>query len=342
MRIIISTHFFFFFLCFCLKAQYLHTPTQIETIKKESTIDYQLDSVVPSLAETPAKIISFFYETVVFSDTSLSNLITSKLSKKELKFLKKGDLFYRDKKYKEAITQYQKSEKLSQHPYVMARIAFSFQQSDHHQDAITVYTKLLTTDISNAFIYLQLANCYHQQEEYKMASRQVTLAHLFNRNNTAYLDTLSKIYKSQSWKFRALDFNPIYEIKSTDMQVQIRAAAEPWIAYASVKAIWAYEPGYLEKMKYLSSEDSRIIEEKEALFNALVVYEKLEAPAKIDFPGLYTLSHALPEKRVNDFIMYEISLREHPEITAQLSEERLEQLIDYVYTYRVKAMEVSQ
>ncbi len=340
MRIIISI--IPLFLCFCLKAQYLHTPKQIETIKKESTINYQLDSVVPSLTETPAKMISFFYETVVFSDTSLSRLISSKLSKKELKYLKKGDLFYKDKKYTEAITQYQKSERLNQHPYVMARVAFSFQKSDLPQDAITTYTELLTTDSSNAFIYLQLANCYHQLEEHKMASRQVTLAHLYNRNNTSYLDTLSKIYKSRNWKFRNLDFDPIYQIRDSEMKVQITAADEPWIAYASVKAIWAHEPGYQEKMKYLSSEDSRIIEEKEALFNALVVYEKLEAPVKINFPGLYTLSRALPEKRVNDFIMYEISLREHPEITAQLSEERLEQLIDYIYTYRVKALEVSQ
>lgn len=340
MRIIISTFLFFF--CFCLNAQFLHTPKQIETIKKESAIDYQLDSVAPAILESSYKVLSFNFETVVLSDTSLSAFIKTKLSNKELKTLNKADLFYREKKYTNAVNQYQKSEKLSQDPYVMARIAFSFQQSNHQQDAIPIYTKLLAIDSSNAFLYLQLANCYHKQEDYKMACRQVTLAHLYNRNNTAYLDTLKSIYKSQNWKFRALDFNPAYEINHEGMQVQITAAAEPWIAYASVKAIWSYEPGYYNKMEYLSSEDSRIIEEKEALFNALVVYENLEAPAKIDFPGLYTLSHALPEKRVNDFIMYEISLREHPEITRQLTTDRVEQLIDYVYTYRVKALEVSQ
>jgi len=244
--------------------------------------------------------------------------------------------------YKKAILQYQKLEAISHVPVLMARMAFCFQKTDKPQEAILLYNNLLDSDSSNAFLYFQLADCYKQLEDYKTATRKITIAHLLNRNNPTYLDSLISLYQQRNWQFRALDFLPNYQIQRTDDQVKITAASKPWIAFASCKAVWAHEPEYAETMNYISSEDPRIIEEKECLFNALLAYERLEPTEKIDFPGLYTLSHALPDKRVNDFIMYEISLRKYPEIISQLSQNRLEQLIDYVYTYRVKRMEVSQ
>lgn len=328
-------------LALSVDAQYLHTPSQIETIKRESSIKYRLDSIAPTVEKSPSKVLVSSFE-YLLGDTSPVDLPNTNLSKKDIKALKKANHFFSIEKFDQAIVYYQKSETLRKMPTIRFRTAYSFQKIEQAQEAIPIYNSLLAADSSNSFLYFQLANCYVQLEDYKMACHKITLAHLYNRNNTAYLDTLSNIYHLRNWKFRNLDFNPEYALEKNESEVKITAVSTPWIAYASCKAIWTFEPGYDKKMKFISSEDLRVIEEKECLLNALVAFELLDKPDKINFPGLYTLSSALPDKRVNDFIMYEISLRSYPEISSQLSQERIAQLVDYVYTYRVKAVEVSQ
>ncbi|MFK7806734.1 MAG: tetratricopeptide repeat protein [Saprospiraceae bacterium] len=325
-----------------LTAQYLHTPKQIESIMEESPLTYSQYHFEPEITAKSPYVLIFPFETLISADTSPIDVKTTKLSNREQKQLRKANQFYKDQKYEAAISQYQKSEFLSRVPKVKARIAFCYDKMDQPQDAIQIYSELLATDSSNAFLHFQLANCYFQQEEFKLAVREITMAHLYNRNKKSYLDILAQFYLRQNQKFRPLDFEPKYNLLRTKEEVKIVASSLPWMSYASAKAVWAHEPDYREKMNFISSEDSRIIEEKECLLNALIAYEGLEAPEKINYPGLYTLSSALPDKRVNDFIMYEISLAAQPEIATQLSTDRIEQLMDYIFTYRVKVDEVAQ
>jgi tetratricopeptide (TPR) repeat protein len=331
-----------FLLVFAAEAQYLHTPNQIENLQKESSLQYQLDTTSTLAKERTLPVLSYVYETLVQPNKSLVEMTTCDLNKKALKHLKKANAFFQEGIYALALEHYALVRHTCKDPYVLLRLALCYQHIQASTNAIGIYNHLLAVDSSNAYLYYQLANCYHQQEDYDTAARLITLAHLYNRNNMVYQDAMSVIFQKLNWKFRHLDFDPLYAIQKEVDRVTIVASASPWIAYASCKALWTYEPGYRQKMKTLSSEDLRIIEEKECLLNALITFETMDVVEKIDYPGLYTLSKALPDKRVNDFIMYEISLRQYPEISHQLSQERINLLIDYVYTYRVKKVEVSQ
>jgi tetratricopeptide (TPR) repeat protein len=331
-----------FLIVLAAEAQYLHTPDQIESLKKESSLQYQLDTTSTLAKESTLPLLSSVYETLIQPDTSLIEMATCDLSRKVLKHLKKANTFFQEEKYDDALEHYALVRLSCKEPFVLLRLAFCYQHIQASTKAMGIYSYLLSVDSSNAYLYYQLANCYSQLEDYPTAARLMTRAHLYNRNNTTYQDAMSDIFQKLNWKFRNLDFEPLYAIQKEADQVTIIASASPWIAYASCKALWTYEADYRQKMKTISLEDVRIIEEKECLLNALVTFEALDVVEKIDYPGLYTLSKALPDKRVNDFIMYEISLRQHPEISHQLSQERINLLVDYVYTYRVKKVEVSQ
>jgi tetratricopeptide (TPR) repeat protein len=331
-----------FLIVFAAKAQYLHTPDQIQSLQKESSLQYQLDTTLTLTKESTLPVLSFVYETLVSPDKSPVEMATCDLSKKALKHLKKANAFFKQEKYAAALENYDLVRNTCKDPFVLLRLALCYQHIQASTNAIGIYNYLLEVDSTNAYLYYQLANCYSQQEDYHTAARLITLAHLYNRNNMTYQEAMSVIFQKLNWKFRHLDFEPLYSIQKEADRVTIIASASPWIAYASCKAVWTYEPDYRQKMKTISSEDLRIIEEKECLLNALVTFESLDVVEKIEYAGLYTLSKALPDKRVNDFIMYEISLRQHPEISQQLSQDRINLLVDYVYTYRVKKVEVSQ
>ncbi len=338
MRLIIFLNILLFFCYDAAKAQFLHTPKEINHIIETSTVTYQTDSILPAQPLVPYPVLSSKYEHLLTANTTLADTIQT--TSKRKKYLKKANNSFFNGNYQQAIEFYKKFGVVNHHQEIVVRMAYAYQQLRLPDEAISLYEYLLSDTLRDAFIHFQLACCYRMTRNFRKACQQITLAHLYNRNHPAYLDSLVSLYRHCDWTFRKMDFTPLYELhRNPDSTVYIRAATTPWLAFASCKAVWAFEPGYFEKMKFLSNAQPDIIETKECLFNALAAYEELEPSKKADYPGLSTLSSALPDKRIDDFILYEITSRQQPEILHHLPANRFLELVDYLYDYRILNLE---
>jgi tetratricopeptide (TPR) repeat protein len=119
------------------------------------------------------------------------------------------------------------------------------------------------------------------------------------------------------------DYAPRYSLSREGGKVKVRFAEE-WMGYAIAKAIWKYEPGYAESMEGPDYQERTIsmLEEKEALLGALATNKKLTS-----------VSQAIEDGYVDEFIVYEVLARKSPGALVLLPPDYFDRLLRYVDTY---------
>ncbi len=331
--------FIFFFSCaFGAQSQSLHTPSEIQNIVKNSDKVYIFDTLLEFSTSTSPHIISKTLDFSISKKDNFVDLSDYKLRKKGKKSLKKANNYFSAGKYTKAFNLYRTLYESTKASKMLPLLAHCADLAEKTETSLVYYNQLLLLQPKSPNILFAIANLEHKSGNLNTAFRKINLAHLYDRNNPVILDSLISIYHSKGFVYKNINFEPRYQLYAdADSNIVIKSADIPWKAYATCKAVWAYEPDYKFKMKFLSSADISIIEEKECLLNALLSYEKLPHE-KSQYPMLAILSNALSEKRIDDFILYEMTSKKHPVIIERLSDMRIEQLIEYMMTYKVTAL----
>jgi len=327
---------FFILWAFIAQAQNLHTPTEVQNIIGKSQRVYVFDTLINTPKAEIHPIITKESQFSIKLQENSVDLPTFKLARKERKKLKKANNDFATGKLQKALENYIKIYNSTQAIVLHPRLAYCYEKLGQLEQALLYYNKIVPTAQSDADIHYTIARINYELSNKETALHHIHLAHLFDRNNSAYLDAMIQYYNDKGAQYHKWTFDPIYQLEaSTDSShIHIKSQASPWEAYAACKAIWVFEPGYKKQMKFLSSVDVSIIEEKECLLNALINFENM-VDSKDQYPLLTVLKKALSEKRIDDYILYEISARKYPSIIRQLSAKRLEQLVDYIVTYRI-------
>jgi tetratricopeptide (TPR) repeat protein len=157
----------------------------------------------------------------------------------------------------------------------------------------------------------------------KEAAREITVAHVLNRNHKVLRDHLKSIRTAIGKEWKDWSYTPLCRMHRdpADSHVVKIACTLEWTTYALDKALWEFEPGYREQMLGKAS-DSIIrsgLEEKEAL----VCYLSQKDPPK-------ALRKAVLEHWIDAVLVYEIVAPSAPSIVALQSRDEIERIADYV------------
>lgn len=322
----------FFFMVYnwsTLSAQQLNTPKEFQDIINYSPIEYfnieGSNSLTFEVLETPA-----------FS----ASVPSLERSRKLKKALRKGNKLYKKEQWKKALKQYQKALEMDENnTWLLRRIGQVFLIKKEYKKAIEYVDKVL---LINAFDFEALAIKADAQVglgAFGMATRTITLAHLYNRNSVVLRKRLKAIalldqYQyDDSWQF---DFN--YKIeKIGENSIQITTPNDIWKAYANCKAVWAFDANYRKAKQNDFPIKLDFLEEKECLLNFLICYESVDSKHRnaVNLLAL-KLIETIDNKLINAFIQYEIWAVQNPKSMQELTETELDELMMYIFTIRTE------
>ena len=169
-----------------------------------------------------------------------------------------------------------------------------------------------------------LAETFWKMGKRDSAVAEMTIAHVLNINDPKIKGELENYRMSSGryWNGRAI--NPQYRILKKGDTIKVMATQD-WIGYATVKAVWRYEPGYARKMLGFDPAGNTftMMEEKEALIGSMMANKDL---------GL--INPAIEQGYFDEFVLYEIAGPRHPLNLIVLPKEVIMRVAQYVDKFR--------
>lgn len=334
LKSLIAIHFCI--ISFGINAQQLHTPQELEQYMKNSTIQYHIDSLSVELEMGPFRLI----EKGNYLEKSENEIQIKQqeflLNKKSKRFYKKAQKAVAKNNGKKAIKYYMKAiEAQPDQSRLMNEFANFYWEKGDMENVIFWATKGVELNPVDFEAHARLALAYQMLGKKTEALEHIISAHLYNRNHPKVIEVLSSIFTENGMSYQNYVFQPEYKIENRDSNhVSIQANFEPWKSYAACKALWQNEENYRTEMSRLAKVNIASIEQKECLLNALIGYGKMKT-GKEKFLIFEVLEKSLHYQMVDDFIFYEIKLRQNPKLIYFLSKEKKESVIRYLKTIRV-------
>lgn len=316
-------------------SQQLHTPQEVKQYMKKSSIVYRIDTVSVTIDSISLPLI----ETGQFLVSNGEEIQIQKknidLSKKAKKNRKKARKAVKKNNYSKAQKFYKKSIQLApEHSELIQEFADFYWENEKVEEMLFLEKKLIETNPIDFIAHAKSAVAYQSLGNKEKALEYIIMAHLFNRNQSKITRRLISIFKENKMSYQDHVFNPQYQIVSVDKKIIIQANDTPWQSYASCKALWQNEEAYRKDMGHLANVSSSKIEQKECLLNALITFNGMKS-GKENFPLLEILGNSLQNGMVDDFILYEIELRQNPNLIHLLPKEKIDRIIRYLKTIRV-------
>lgn len=330
-----------------LKAQKLHEPSEIYQIISDSRLKYlidQDDDIEGISIEPPQMAPGLAYIKTASGDGTLGTL---ELSDDAIPHWEKAEEAFAAKNFAEAIVSYRKlleTQPEYSRAYTMIGDAYFHQEQ---YDSARFY---LETAIGKNYVDYQahwfLASTLNKLGNDEEALHQISIAHILNPGHPVLKSSL-KVYRKRldrTWK--EWSFAPAYElVEEMEDEVRVRFASG-WLMYSLAKALWAYEPGYVEQMGLTKEEVSLSpLPEKEAIVAFVIeqviirtsVEEGEQEEDALPDAEILEMADRLAEIIQGDMlevcIYYEIIGKQHPRIFSVMSPETIEHFVQYLNRY---------
>lgn len=314
-----------------IEAQSLHSPAEIFQIMEKSETVYSINPLGTKI-ESPDRsqnLNTNFYYRKIKDSTIYTYEYT--VNPQAAQFAEQAEAYFRDSKYGLAQMMYEKAYSTDTSNYqLMTYIGQMYGIQDKYDIAANWYQQAINKNYIDYMAHWFLADIYKDQGKIKEAVEEITIALILNRNNPRIKSAMTSIYKLAKLKTVDWNFTPQIQIDSTGpKQVNIMYAND-WLGYAMVKSLWMYEPGYSESMGTKRGNFS-LLEEKECFISLLTVLNKKAIKKNPEFAAL---QYALDNRMIDEYIIYEILLPNHPFVAYQLSEQFISDIKDYIITVR--------
>lgn len=305
------------------KSKYLLSSADILKIMEVSKVIY-----VPTLLENPDDFKYPKYQTLgdqyyISEEGESSTLLTYSLSEKGNSSFNLAEQAYSAKDYDKAIAYYN-DVLLTDKNYYKAYTYIGdmcFMKGDY--DSAKYYFNLA---IKNNFIdytaHWFLSDTYVKTKDLDQALKEITIAHLLNRNHLNIFKKLIQIRELIGKKWNEWDLTPICNTYKKDDQIIIEAT-EDWLGYAFAEAVWKYEPGFTEDIFGKSYNDGELLYEKEA---AGIL-------ANMNSKSMGEVTKIVEAGQLQEMIMYELIGRKYPTVMLLIPTELRDRIIEYVNKY---------
>ncbi len=200
------------------------------------------------------------------------------------------------------------------------------------------YTFLIIGELDSAFHYSRLAiernftyylghwslgMCYVSNRMLDSAITYLTNAHTLNRNHADIYDMLRMSRLQAGRGFNEWEFRPTYDLDRIGDTVYVRTP-ERWFWYATIMALWHYEPGYADSMTL--GEDIGVPPER----HLVAVHNAISLTVEANLGHHYRLQEIFDAGYFVPFVQYEIWAPELPMILIGLPREDFYRVIEYV------------
>lgn len=326
----LATLIFFFFISF-VNGQQIHTPAEIYKIMEKSPISYELNELKEVI--TPPDRSENLNYNHYYRAIENNSIVTYKynISDSAKIWLSKAEKHFNNREFSLARDYYIKTLEVdSTYFQVMTYIGQTYGIQKQWDKAIEWYQKTIKLNYIDYMAHWFLADAYKVNGEIEKALDEITIAFILNRNNPRIKKSLDEIYKLNKLKYNEWTFTPQMKIDSVGINKVKISFDIDWLGYAMVKALWEYEPGYRESMGVGKGSFSTI-EEKEAFVSLMNPLKKKKIKKNPVFKALYD---AVNKEMIDEFIIFEIVLPEHPFVAYQFDEKFINHIKNYVLTIR--------
>ncbi|MEK7774335.1 MAG: tetratricopeptide repeat protein [Candidatus Zixiibacteriota bacterium] len=306
---------------------HLHTGAEIFGIADESSLTFNIyplsDSECVALRDSMRGPVM---TDVVRVDTTSAGwtLVKYTLKDSAYRVFERAERCYADKKYVDALVLYhyvyQLEPSYSQCLTLIGNTHYALAQYD---SAIRYFEEETSRNAIDYQAHWFLGDALWMVGDSARAIRELTVAHVLNRNHTGILESLKWYREAVHRNWREWDYIPTYSLSRKDNTITIRVCS-PWIGYALVKAIWKYEPRYAERMdpQADTSHLFNSLEEKEALVSALPLIDAITPITSIIEAG-----------DIAGFLYYEVMAPKAPDAVWLLPGDVMNSMVDYVEKY---------
>jgi len=213
----------------------------------------------------------------------------------------------------------------STYSYARTLIGDAFYLLEQYDSSIYWLKNSIKHNFADYEAHWFLADALLAKNDTTGAIKELTLAHVLNVNASLLQQSLGEYRKLKGRTFDEWDFRPYAKLEKKADTVFARYGANRE-GYALVKAVWAYEPGYAERMlgRKPDQVSFRMLEEREAVRCARESDSALNKRlAKIERAGYF-----------DEFLLYEIAARRYPEWVPTMPQNLIVRIAEYVDKFR--------
>jgi tetratricopeptide (TPR) repeat protein len=304
----------------------LHTFAEIMKIMEDSKLTYELGSdedLPPPPATEPPKGLWDQAWLMEKGDGGYS-LTSFTLSDPARQKLAEAEKAYEAKDYDLALKGYEEVRKLQpDYHKILTLIGDVYYSKEGYETARSYYEEAIQKNFADYQAHWFLADALWKLGDKKAAIRQITIAHLLNVGHANIKKAMLGYRDKTGHPWKDWQFSPRYSLEQDGKKVKIRCPLE-WLTYASVKAVWKYEPGYAERMAGPDYAKQLLVDEEEK--EALVAYLSQDKPLPI-------VSTILDEGFINEFLYYEILAPKAPTAMVMFPRESFMRIVEYIDRY---------
>ncbi|BDD01388.1 hypothetical protein [Persicobacter psychrovividus] len=313
--------------------QEIHSPADIFKIMEKSTVTYELNALEKEILPKDRTDNLNHNQYYRVNDGGQISTYKYEIDSNVQTYLTKAEVYFNEKKFSLAREMYLEALiEDSTYFEVMTYIGQTYGIEGDFDKAIEWYNKTIDLNYIDYMAHWFLADAYKTKGELDKAVDEITIAMILNRNNPRIEKSLKNIFELNKLKTKDWTFNPQIEIDSIEVNKVRISFDSDWLGYAMVKALWKYEPGYKKSMG-VSEGSFSTIEEKECFVSLMTSFNKKKLKKHSEFKALKL---SLDKEMIDEYILYEIVLPEHPFVAYQLPVEFINRIKNYVIEVRGK------
>lgn len=319
----------------------LSTPLEILTFMEATGTHYQIEQLYGAVPSRPAPVLPHgaFIENIagIEHTREYKDFWTCAA---EQNFAKARAMMNTEKpNYKKVRSYYQKILKeFPNDAQIYTLVGETYLEEKQFDKARQWLQEAIRRNPIDYLAYWDIAEMYATEGNLDSAVRNITLAHIYNRNSPRLLLRLQEIYsQNQRQYLRDWAFQPQYRVyKDTGTQSIVIVADGAWLTYALYKAVWEFEPDYLYIKQKQAVTDYLFHQEMEASIGTFMTFSEMKKEDKRNYPSMRAFEVALDNEMVEEYVFYEILLVERPTIANHATPEFLERLQNYIFRVRSK------
>jgi len=303
---------------------HIHTPAEIFKLLDQSELTYEIDlcpdSIFPQDTLEPAVLPPMLIPEFVDGEPKYTLKV---LSDSGQLIFEAAETLYGNLEVDSAMVLY--SLLYEREPYFAQLLTLKGDvhfTKEEYDSAAAYYRRAISENPVDYQCRWFLGNALWHLGDTAEALREITIAHVLNVNHELLKEVLIDYRARVNRPWHEWSYVPRYYLHQEDNRVLVRGDPNS-IFYAMTKALWAYEPGYVDRMRDTSDLGDALLnlkEERESVACALFANDSLRTEL---------LERVGPEN-ISQFVLYEVILKRHPQLALHFQEESRNLIVDYV------------
>lgn len=303
-------------------SKFLYTPNELYDIMDKSKLTYEIGVLDSTEMPDKNKFITLSDQLYITGNEGSRTLKSYELSEEAGKILEIAEGSFIVGEYDKALALYRKLLEVDRdYNKAYSMIGDVYYMKENYDSAKYYFRLAIEKNTIDYAAHWFLADTYIKTKDTESAIKEITYAHLLNRNHKDIYDVLKR-YRSMDKAWNEWEIAPRCTTYKEGNKVIVKAD-EKWLGYAMADAVWKYEPGFAKNILGIELSDDNVYYKKEAACLA----------ANLNAPGMENISKIIEEGYIAEMVIYESLSKKAPLTNLMLSKDQIERLVRYINKY---------